>query len=51
MFGYMKYGNSLKEFSYSAFWVNLREAEYNDDSIEFENATIIFENGFINIRH
>jgi len=48
---YMKYGDHLEEFLYGGFWVNLREAEYNDGSIEFENATILFENGFMLIRH
>jgi len=48
---YMKYGDRIEEFLYSGFWVNIREAEYNDGNIEFENATILFENGFMNIRH
>jgi len=48
---YMKYGDHIEEFLYGGFWVNLREAEYNDGSIEFENATILFENGFMLIRH
>jgi len=48
---YMKYGDHIEEFLYSGFWVNLRDAEYNEGSIYFENATILFENGFMNIRH
>jgi hypothetical protein len=48
---YMKYGDRIEEFLYSGFRVNLREAEFNDGSIEFENATMLFENRFMNIRH
>ena len=60
MFGYlnvsimhtdtMKYGDRLDEFL-AGFWVNLKEAEYNDGNIEFENADITIENGFMFIRH
>jgi len=47
---YMKYGDHIEEFL-CGFWVNLREAEYNEDSIEFKNASITIENGFMFIRH
>ena len=42
----MKYGDNI-EWSLSGFWVNLKEAEYNDGRIEFENADITIENGFM----
>jgi hypothetical protein len=47
---YMKYGDHIEDFLYG-FWVNLREAEYNEEgSIEFENTTVFIENGFMLIR-
>jgi hypothetical protein len=43
---YMKYGDHLEPFLYG-FWVNLQDGKYNEGSIEFENATILIENGFM----
>ena len=60
MFGYrnisllqtqtMKYGDNIEWFL-SGFWINLKNAEYNDGYIEFENADITIENGFMFIRN
>jgi len=47
---YMKYGDHLEEFL-NGFWVNLREAEYNDGYIDFENHSMVIENGFLFITH
>lgn len=60
MFGYknislyfnenMKWGDGIEEFQ-NGFWVNLREADYNNEgSFKFYNANIIIENGFMYIQ-
>jgi len=46
----MKNGDHIEEFL-NGFWVNLRDGEYNDGSIEFEDATILIENGFMWVQH
>jgi len=46
---YMKYGDGIEEFM-NGFWVNLREAEYNEGYISFENTMIEIENGYMFIR-
>jgi len=47
---YMKYGDHLEEFL-TGFWINLRESDYNDGCIDFENHQIEIENGFMFIGH
>ena len=47
---YMKYGDHLEPFL-SGFWINLRDGKYNDGTIEFENATILIEDGFMWVQH
>lgn len=46
---YMRYGDHLETFL-DGFWVNLREAEYNEGYMELEDCTITFEDGFMFIR-
>jgi len=48
---YMKYGDGIEEIQ-NGFWVNLRDANYNDEGyLEFDNASIMIENGFMYIRN
>jgi hypothetical protein len=47
---YMKYGDGIKEFL-MGFWVNLKEADYNDEgSLDLDNCSVFFENGFMYLR-
>ena len=46
----MKHGDRLEMFLHG-FWVNLREAEFNDGTIDFEGHEILIEDGFMFIRH
>jgi len=45
----MKYGNGIEEFL-SGFWVNLKDADFNEGYLEIEETTITIENGFMFIR-
>ena len=47
---YQKYGDHLDTFL-AGFWVNLRDAEYNEGSIEFDENTILIEDGFMWVGH
>jgi hypothetical protein len=47
---YMKYSDGIEEFL-MGFWVNLKEADYNDeDSLELDGYSVFIENGFMFIR-
>jgi hypothetical protein len=46
----MMYGDGIEEFL-MGFWVNLKEADYNDESsLELDNCSVLFENGFMFLR-
>jgi len=46
----MERGEHFDEFL-NGFWINLRDGKYNDGTIEFENATILIEDGFMWVQH
>jgi len=46
---YLKYGDGIEEFLHG-FWLNLREADYNEGSVELENTTVTIEDGFMFVR-
>jgi len=47
---YMKYGDGIEEFL-MGFWVNLKEADYNDEgSLDLDGHSVFIENGFMYIR-
>jgi hypothetical protein len=48
---YMKMGDGLDEFM-SGFWINLKDAEYNDGCIKFETAENIFiQDGYLGVSY